>query len=206
MPIVISIDPLKLQHKHTKKLVCRFCQTYQFHFDAAGCPRRFFRKLFNYLCRRIKCTLLNRSQQETILKFYKVLAVPAVLYGSECWTLTKQQLQQVESSEMRFLRSVAGYRRIDKKRNTDIRQNLKIFNLWEKIKEYQQNDFEHILRMPTYQIPWKIFNYHPKGRWERSTTDEMDGSIRLTGRLERANKPKPYRWWWTCSLLCVSLG
>jgi hypothetical protein len=38
---------------------------------------------------------------------------------------TKQQLQQIE---MRFLRSVAGYRRRDKKRNTDIRQNLKIFN------------------------------------------------------------------------------
>jgi hypothetical protein len=47
------------------------------------------------------------------------------MYGSECWTLAKYQLQQIESSEMRFLMSVAGYRRIDKKRNTDIRQNLK---------------------------------------------------------------------------------
>jgi hypothetical protein len=33
-----------------------------------------------------------------------VLAVPALLYGSECQTLTKQQLQQIKSSEMRFLR------------------------------------------------------------------------------------------------------
>jgi hypothetical protein len=94
------------------------------------------------------------------------LAVPALLYGSECWTLTKQQLEQTEPSEMRFLRSVAGYRRTDKKRNTDIRQNLKIFNLGQKIREYQQNYFEHILRMPTYCIPRKIFNYHPKGRRE----------------------------------------
>jgi hypothetical protein len=51
---------------------------------------------------------------------------------------------------VRFLRSVAGYRRIDKKRNTDIRQNLKIFNGGEKKKEYQQNYFEHILRLPMY--------------------------------------------------------
>jgi hypothetical protein len=58
----------------------------------------------------------------------------ALLYGSEYWTLTKQQLQETEYSEMRFLRSVAGYRRIDKKRNTDIRQNLKIFSLGEKIR------------------------------------------------------------------------
>jgi hypothetical protein len=57
------------------------------------------------------------------------------------WTLTKKQLQQNESSEMRFLRSVAGYRRTDKKGNTDIGQNLKIFNLGNKIREYQQNYF-----------------------------------------------------------------
>jgi hypothetical protein len=61
---------------------------------------------------------------------------------------------------------VAGYRRIDRKRNIDM-QNFKIFNLGNKIKEYQKNYFEHILRMPTYQIPWKIFNHHPKGRRDR---------------------------------------
>jgi hypothetical protein len=68
---------------------------------------------------------------------------------------------------MRFLRPVAGCRRTDEKRNTDIRQNLKIFNLGQKIREYQQNYFEHILRMPTYRIPQKILNYHPEGRGDR---------------------------------------
>jgi hypothetical protein len=55
---------------------------------------------------------------------------------------------------MRFLRSVAGYRRTYKKRNTDIRQKLKIFNLRQKIRECHRNFFGHILRMPTHQIPW----------------------------------------------------
>jgi hypothetical protein len=73
----------------------------------------------------LNVTVLNRAQQETILNFYKVLEVAALLHGSECWTLTEQQLQQIESFEMRFLWSVAGYRRTDKKRNTDIIQNLK---------------------------------------------------------------------------------
>jgi hypothetical protein len=72
-----------------------------------------------------KHTLLNRSQQETILKFYKISAVSALLYSSECWTLTIQQLQQIEFSEMRFLRSVSGYGRTDKKRNADIRKKIK---------------------------------------------------------------------------------
>jgi hypothetical protein len=68
---------------------------------------------------------------------------------------------------MGFLRSVAGYRITDKKRNTDIRHNFKIFSLGEKIRKYQQNYFEHILRMPTYLICMKMFNYHPKGRRDR---------------------------------------
>jgi hypothetical protein len=29
--------------------------------------------------------------QETILKSYNVLSIPALLYGIECWTVTKQQ-------------------------------------------------------------------------------------------------------------------
>jgi hypothetical protein len=33
---------------------------------------------------------------------------------------------------MTFLRSVAGYERMDKKRNTGIRRELKIFNLGQK--------------------------------------------------------------------------
>jgi hypothetical protein len=56
---------------------------------------------FNCLCGKIKRTLLNKPQQEILLKFYKALAVPAPLYESECLTFTKQQLQQMESSEMR---------------------------------------------------------------------------------------------------------
>jgi hypothetical protein len=142
----------------------------------------------------IKHNLVNRSQQDTILKFYKVLAVPVLLYGSECWTLTKQQLQQIESPEMRFLRSVAGYRRTDKKRNTDIRQKLKIFNLRQKIRECHRNFFGHILRMPTHRIPWKNTQLLPIGKKRYgSTTEEMDESVRLTRKSEQAKRPKPCR-------------
>jgi hypothetical protein len=49
----------------------------------------------NYLCGIIKLALSNTSQQETILKFYKVLAVPHLLFSSEFWTSTKQRLQQI---------------------------------------------------------------------------------------------------------------
>jgi hypothetical protein len=54
---------------------------------------------------------------------------------------------------MRFLWSVAGYSRMDKMRDIDVRQELNIFSLGEKVEEYQQNYLEHILRMQTYRIP-----------------------------------------------------
>jgi hypothetical protein len=44
---------------------------------------------FSYLYVTVE---LNKSQEEAILKLYRVLAVPAVLYGRICWTLTNQQL------------------------------------------------------------------------------------------------------------------
>jgi hypothetical protein len=51
----------------------------------------------------VKCTLLHKTPQERTLKFYEVLAVPSFLLGSEYWILTKNQLQQFEATEMRFL-------------------------------------------------------------------------------------------------------
>jgi hypothetical protein len=67
---------------------------------------------------------------------------------------------------MTFLMSVAGYRRTDTK-TYRYQTKFKIFSLGERITEYQQNYFENILRVPTYRIPRKIFNYHPNGRRDR---------------------------------------
>lgn len=36
-------------------------------------------------------------------KFYKVMAVPALLYGCATWVTVKRHLSRVEASDMRFL-------------------------------------------------------------------------------------------------------
>jgi hypothetical protein len=46
---------------------------------------------------------------------------------------------------MKFLCSVAGYTLIDQKRSTDIRSELKIFNLTERMEKQKENNHEHIL-------------------------------------------------------------
>ena len=41
---------------------------------------------FQHLCGTINRFLKGKTRPETQLKFYKVMAVPTLLYGSEIWT------------------------------------------------------------------------------------------------------------------------
>jgi len=40
------------------------------------------------------------------MKFYKVVARPTLLYGSEAWITMKRDMTRLEVAEMHFLRSV----------------------------------------------------------------------------------------------------
>ena len=112
----------------------------------------------------IKRSLLHKVQPETILKFYKTMAVPTLMYGSEVWSLTTTQYKRLEAAEMKLLRPVAGYTLLDHKRNEDIREEINITSVVDKIIEYRNNWYGHITRMPPNRIPQMLFHYHPTGK------------------------------------------
>jgi hypothetical protein len=58
----------------------------------------------------------------TRLKFYKTIAVPILIYGSEAWVVSKSEESKIQSSEILFLRSVKGCSGIDRIKN-DIDRN-----------------------------------------------------------------------------------
>ena len=64
------------------------------------------------------------KNDEGYSKFYKVLAVSFQLYGSESQASRKRGFRLIESSEMRFLRLVKRFTRLDSIRSIDIRQEL----------------------------------------------------------------------------------
>ena len=72
---------------------------------------------------------LNQTRTDTQMKFYKVVAKPSLLYGSETWVTTKGDMTGLEGAEMRFLRSVTGYTRLDKIRSEVIRKELEIYGV-----------------------------------------------------------------------------
>ena len=53
----------------------------------------------------------NKAKNHKIqfMKFYKVVARPSLLYGSETWVTTKRDMTRLAAAQMRFLRSVMGY-------------------------------------------------------------------------------------------------
>ena len=65
---------------------------------------------------------LKKPRTDTQMKFYKFAARPSLLYGSETWVTTKRDMTGLDAAEMRFLRSVKGYTRLDKIRSEIIRK------------------------------------------------------------------------------------
>jgi hypothetical protein len=44
-------------------------------------------KKFQNICGTVRRTLKGKTRKDTQIKFYQVMAVPTLLYGSECWTV-----------------------------------------------------------------------------------------------------------------------
>ena len=65
---------------------------------------------------------------------------------------------------MGFLRPMAGYTVWDKKRSSDIREQLAIFNINPKLTQYKINWREHIQRMDDKMLHIKKINYKDEGR------------------------------------------
>jgi len=76
-------------------------------------------------------------------------------------------MTRLEAAEMRFLRSVTGYTRLDKIRSEDIRQELEIFAIQDVRLKYKQNWINHLERMDNTRNPKYVLTYKPRGRRDR---------------------------------------
>jgi len=92
------------------------------------------------------------------MKFYKVVARPTLLYGSETWVNTKRHMTRLEAAEIRFLRSVKGYTRLDKIRNEVVRKELEIFGIQDVRAKYRPNCINHLERMDNTRLPQHALN------------------------------------------------
>jgi hypothetical protein len=75
---------------------------------------------FQMVCGTISRTLKNKKRKDTLMKFYKTMAVTIISYCSESWVISKKDKDKLQAAEMRFLRNVKYCSRADRIRNVDI--------------------------------------------------------------------------------------
>jgi hypothetical protein len=101
------------------------------------------------------------------MKCYKVVARPTLFYGSETWVTTARDMTRLEAAEMRFLKSVQGYTRLDKIRREVIRKELEISRKQDVRSKHKQNWINHLVKMDSTKLPKNALNYKPRGRRNR---------------------------------------
>jgi hypothetical protein len=120
------------------------------------------------------------------MKFYKVVARPTVLYGSETWVTAERDMTRLEAAEMRFLRSVKRYTRLDKIRSEVIRKELKIAGIQDVKSKSKQNWINHLERMDNTDFRNMPSTTNLEGE-EIVEAPGKDGKVSMPEKVKRPN-------------------
>jgi hypothetical protein len=93
----------------------------------------------------------KKTFKTTIIKLYNTLTVPALLYGSENWTIKARETRRITATGVKYMRKTAGYIWTDCKTNTEIAKELNITRVLDKIQECRKEFLQH--RMPFNRLP-----------------------------------------------------
>ena len=77
------------------------------------------------------------------IKLYMTVIRPVLLYGAECWTAGKKEEQILDKTEMRMLRIFKGVILRDKVKSVDIRKELGVSSIQEKVREMRLRWYGH---------------------------------------------------------------
>ena len=115
------------------------------------------------------------------------MVLSILLYGAETWTLKKEDENRLLVFEMMCLRKIMGVSRLDKIRNTKIRQTLGLnYTVIDRITQKRMKFFGHIKRMPQERYPKlllesRLEGRRPKGRPAKRWTDCIKQDIKMIG-------------------------
>ena len=77
---------------------------------------------------------------------------PVLLYGAECWTVRKKEEEILEKTEMRMLRRIKGVTLRDRVKSVDIRKELGVSSIQEKVREIRLCWYGHMQRMEESEV------------------------------------------------------
>ncbi|KAL3503855.1 hypothetical protein ACH5RR_033696 [Cinchona calisaya] len=113
-------------------------------------------------------------------KFYRTAIRLEMLYGSEYWAMNYTHEQKMGVAEMRMLRWMCGYTKMDKIRNEHIREKIVVAPTDEKMRETHLRWLGHVLRR-LVEAPFRRVDFRQSSQHKRGM-----------GRPKKT-------WWITCS-------
>jgi hypothetical protein len=81
----------------------------------------------------------QKALKKTRIKLYSTVALPAVLRGSENWTIKARDARRITAAEMKHTRRTAGYTWTEYKTKKEVARELNITPVLDKIQEYRRN-------------------------------------------------------------------
>jgi hypothetical protein len=109
----------------------------------------------------------QKALEKARIKLYSTPALPALLYGSETWTVEAREARRITATEMKYMRITAGYSWTDHKANKEMAKELNITPVLDKIQGYNTNWTHHVNRTPRNRLVRVLENCTPKGRGTR---------------------------------------
>lgn len=105
---------------------------------------------------------------KTKVKLYGALVIPVLLYGSECWSLRREDERRLLVAEMSWLRGMLGRSRRDKIRNERTRKELgQEDTIIDRIRKRRLRWFGHVTRMENGRLPAAALYGHVEGTRSR---------------------------------------
>ena len=95
------------------------------------------------------------KRKDIQFRFHNIVSKPALLSGSECWTLRQRDNFRLNSSQIRVLRLLSVVTLRDRIKSEEIRKKWNAEEMIDDIQNYQLKWNQHALRMPENRIPQK---------------------------------------------------
>ena len=96
----------------------------------------------------------NKISIRTKKKLYEILVMPALLYGSECWCLKREDERKLLVVEMSWLKGILGKSRRERIRNEIIREKMEQKEaIVDRIRKRRLTWFGHVTRMGNGRLP-----------------------------------------------------
>ena len=102
--------------------------------------------------------------KKTKAHVFRVMVMSVLLYGSETWAVTQQDLKRLHAFQMKCLRDIIGVTLWNKRRNEDILAEVGEIPVEDQVKLRRLQWFGHLQRMPAHRPQRQVLKCRPRGK------------------------------------------